>query len=61
MNLQQVLADCANLNVVVVRLADAPEEMNGVGIAQVPVNRLEHIAFRLEDLRLGIGLLRALE
>ncbi len=39
---EQVLADCADLDVAIACLADVPEEADRVGIAQVSAKCLEH-------------------
>ena len=53
-DLEQVLANRAHLNVVVVSLADASQEVDGVRVAEVPVDGLQDVTLRLEDLSLGV-------
>ena len=58
LNLQQVLPNRANLDVVFVRLADAAKEVDGVGVAEIPVDRLQDVTLGLKNLRLtvrGVG------
>lgn len=42
---QEVLGNCPNAHVVVVRLAYSPQEVNGVGKAHVPVESFEDVFF----------------
>ena len=58
--LQQILCNRPNLDVVLVGLTDATQEVDRVGIAQVPVQRFENIALSLQDLSLGVGSIRTI-
>lgn len=61
MYLHQILGDGPCLDIVLISLADPPEEVDRVGVAQIPIQRFQNIAFGLEDLRLGVGGIGAVE
>src|SRR5690242_21822230 len=52
-DLEQVLAECAGLDVVVVGFGYSAEEVHGVGVAQIIVQSGKNKALSTEDLLLG--------
>jgi len=51
----EVLAEGSGLDVVVVGLGDAAQEVHGVGVAHVVVEGLEDVTFGIQDLLVGKG------
>ena len=54
-SLNQILGNGPSLDVVSVGLADPAQEMDRVGVTQIPIECLEHISLRLENLILGVS------
>ncbi len=61
LDLKQVLPNGTDLDVVFVRFTDPAEEVNGVRVAQIPVNGLEDIALGLKDLGFRVRGVRTVE
>ena len=55
-SLNQILGNGPSLDVISVSLADPAQEMDGVGVTQIPIECLEHISLRLENLVLGVSI-----
>ena len=49
-DLQQVLADRPGLDMIVIRLGDTAQEVHGIGIAQVVIQRAENETFGTKNL-----------
>ena len=54
-SLNQILGNGPSLDVVSVGFADPAQEMDGVGVTQIPIKCLEHILLHLENLVLGVS------
>ena len=52
---ERILGDGPSLNVVFICLADPSQEMDGIGIAEFRLERLEYVSLRLENVVLGVG------
>ena len=61
LNLKEVFGDGPRLDVVVVGLAYSAQEVDRVRVAHVPLEGLEHVAFRLQNLGLGVRRVGAVE
>ena len=53
-NLKKILGGGPSLDVVFISLADPSQEMDGVGVAQVSLKRLEYILLHQEDFIIGV-------
>ena len=51
---EKILGGGPSLDVVFISLADPSQEMDGVGVAQVPLKRLEHVSLCQEDFIFGV-------
>ena len=60
-DLPQVFGDGSGLDVVLISLADPPKKVDGVGVAEVPVQGLQDVTLGLEDLGFGVGGVRTVE
>ena len=54
--LNQLLGNGPSLDVVSVGIADPVQEMDGVGVAQVPLKHLKHLLLCLENLVLSVSI-----
>ena len=54
---EKVLANGLGLDIISISLTDPSQEMDGVGVAQVPLECLEHILLHLEDITTQVYLL----
>ena len=55
-SLDQILGNVPSLDVVSISLADPAQEMDGVGVTQIPVECLEHVSLHLENLVLSVSI-----
>ena len=53
-NLRSKLGNGSGLDIVLISLANPPEEVDWVGIAEVPVERLQNVSLGLKDLGFGV-------
>ena len=54
MDFQKVLRHRPNLNVIVIGLADPPQEVDRARVTQVPLKGLQDVSLGLKNLRLGV-------
>lgn len=55
-NLNWVLGDGPSPDIILVGLAGPLQEVDGIGVAQIPLKGLEHVSLHLEDLLLGVSI-----
>ena len=51
---KKILGGGPSLDIVFISLADPSQEMDGVGVAQVPLKHLEHVLLHQEDFIFGV-------